>query len=146
MIRLSEILGGGFILEKKKGVLDDDEIVIPNVGKMLFRQLKKSVEVKAKDLYDRIKKGEYDRISDSMLETFSHLTRVARSYSVGEKVPQSTLFKESIQPINEFQQRYKKTNIVITGIPKGNAKRIFIDLTKVVENLPDQPNELRIDF
>lgn len=163
MIKLSDLMGNGgmmFMLEKKKGVKEDDEIIIPQIGRMLFSQLKKNVEGKAKDLYDRIKKGQYDRISDSMLELFSHFVRVARSYQKGEKVPSSTLFKESSEvneltvqrtlwssnDLKEYQQRYGKTNIIISGIEKGEASRVFRELSKDVDHLPKIPKEIRINF
>lgn len=97
MVKLKEFLiSGKIVTEKKKGVLDDDEVLIPGIGRMLYKQLKKNIELKSKDLHDRVRKGEYDRISDSMLEVFSHMVRVSRSYQTGDKVPSSTLFKEFV--------------------------------------------------
>lgn len=94
MIKLKEIAGIGFMMEKKKGVLPDDEVVVPNIGKMLYKQLENNVEGKAQNLASKINRHDYDKITDTMLETFCHLVRVARAYKTGGKVPLSTMFKE----------------------------------------------------
>ena len=96
MINLKDLIENGgmmFMLEKDGGVHEDDEIVIPQIGRMTFKQLKKNIEGKTKDLNAKIKRGEYDKITDSMLEVLSHLIRVARAYKEGTKVPLGTSFK-----------------------------------------------------
>jgi len=97
-IKLKELLENGgmmFMLEKEKGVHEEDEVIVPQIGRMSYKNLKKNVEGKAKDLYARIKRGDFKSIGDNMLEIFSHFVRVARAYSEGSKVPQGTMFKES---------------------------------------------------
>lgn len=92
-IKLSELI------ERNEVVLDDDEIVVPQLGKMKYGQLKKNIEGKAIDLVNKIKKGDYNKIADNQLELFSHLIRVARAYKEGKNVPTSTFFKEESTPM-----------------------------------------------
>lgn len=99
MIKIKKLIestnfGMAFMLEKKnKSVLDGDEIVIPQVGRMLYSQLKKNIEGKASDLAKIIKQGDYSKVSDRQLELLSHFVRVARAYQEGSKVPLETKFK-----------------------------------------------------
>jgi len=96
MIKLLEYAGNGgmkLYLEKKKGVQEDDEVVIPQVGRMLYSQLKKNVDGKVKDFANIMKKGDYSKMTDRQLELLSHFIRVARAYQEGSKVPLETKFK-----------------------------------------------------
>ena len=96
-VKLTDLIENGgmmLFLEKEKGVMDDEEIVVPQIGRMTYKQLKKNVEGKAIDLAKKIKRGDYDKIADNQLEIFSHLVRVAKAYKEGSKVPLSTMFKE----------------------------------------------------
>jgi len=96
-VKLTDLMNNGmmFMLEKVKGVRDDEEIVVPQIGRMTFQQLKKNVEGKAIDLANKIKSGQYDKIEDNQLEIFSHLVRVAKAYNQGTKVPLTTMFRKS---------------------------------------------------
>ena len=96
MVQLTSLLKNGgmmYELQKKKGVLDDDEVLIPQVGRMLYKQLKSNIDDKIKDILKSSQSGKYE-ISDRALETLSHFIRVARAYKDGTKVPMSTKFKE----------------------------------------------------
>lgn len=91
--QLMEAGGMMLFLEKEKGVHPDDEITIPQIGRMTYKQLAKNIELKVLDLAKTIKRGDFDKISDRQLETFSHFVRVAKAYKEGSKVPLETKFK-----------------------------------------------------
>ena len=48
--------------------------------------------------------------------------------------------------ITEFQQRVGATNIIISGIPKGDAQRIFMNLSKEIGGMSPTPKQIRFDF
>ena len=59
-----------FKFRKEVKEAKDDEIIVPGIGKYTYKSLKSRLEAQSKDLMNRAKKNEFDRIGKGNLNAF----------------------------------------------------------------------------